>query len=314
MICVNRGVNLYRGIVTIMRAKDQLTLAVVGGIVFLLTVAAFLKDYNAEWKTYQGEFLTMASEKLGAEKVGNIPTGIRQIWNPDLKLVDRCTTCHMGIDIPGFEDAPQPYTTHPDLAFWDKTHPIKDFGCTTCHSGQGYALNTNDGHGHMKHWQYPMFTKEMADTYGFKKTGEMMETNCNVCHRRDEQTPRMPNINLAKNLVKERGCIACHILDGKNGGSIGPELTYEGSKHGEVFTMTGVEGEHTVLQWHMEHFQNPSKISKGSVMPPVAFTPEEARALGLLVMSWKKTVIPMKYLPNPLTMQGKVAGTEESAE
>ena len=29
--------------------------------------------------------------------------------------VDRCTTCHLGIDKKGYENAPQPYTTHPNL-------------------------------------------------------------------------------------------------------------------------------------------------------------------------------------------------------
>ena len=226
-----------------MKGKDQVVLAIAGSIVFILTVAAFFKDYGAEWKTYQDEFMAMAVERLGEEKAANIETGIRQIWNPELKLVDRCTTCHMGINIPGFEDAPEPYRTHPDLAFWEKTHRFRDYGCTTCHNGQGYAVKTADAHAHEKelHWEYPMLSGEMAESYGYKDSAALMETNCNVCHRRDEETPRMPHINEAKKLVAQRVCVACHILDGKNGGSIGPELTYEGSKHGEVFGMNGVE-------------------------------------------------------------------------
>jgi hypothetical protein len=39
--------------------------------------------------------------------------------------VDRCTTCHLGIDKKGYEDAPQPYTTHPKLElFLQGPHPI----------------------------------------------------------------------------------------------------------------------------------------------------------------------------------------------
>ena len=40
--------------------------------------------------------------------------------------VDRCTTCHMGIATPGYEDAPQPHTTHPDLELYllsESPHP-----------------------------------------------------------------------------------------------------------------------------------------------------------------------------------------------
>ncbi len=286
-----------------MKGRDQILLAASGGVVFLLTVGAFVKDHHSDWRVHQDEFAELAVKKLGEEKASALETGIQQIWNPELKIIDRCTTCHMGITIPGFEDAPQPYATHPDLAFWNKTHAFKDYGCTTCHSGQGYAVETADAHGEVHHWEDPMLSEKMAKSYGFESSAGLMETNCNVCHRRDEATPRMPRINHAKELVTQRGCIGCHILDGKNGGSIGPELTYEGSKHGEVFTMKGVKGTQSVFQWHREHFQSPSSISKGSIMPPVAFSDEDARDLALLVMSWRKTSIPMKYLPDSLKMQ-----------
>src|SRR5438552_3531354 len=56
--------------------------------------------------------------------------------------VDRCTTCHLGIDKKGFESAPQPFTTHPDLAFYlAGPHPIDKVGCTSCHQGRGRATS-----------------------------------------------------------------------------------------------------------------------------------------------------------------------------
>jgi len=54
--------------------------------------------------------------------------------------VDRCMTCHVGIDKAGFEDAPQPYKTHPKLDFMvgpSSEHPLSEFGCTSCHGGRG---------------------------------------------------------------------------------------------------------------------------------------------------------------------------------
>ncbi|MEC9006675.1 MAG: hypothetical protein VX731_00975, partial [Candidatus Neomarinimicrobiota bacterium] len=54
--------------------------------------------------------------------------------------VDRCITCHVGIDKKGFEDAPQPYTTHPRLEEFvggSSPHPTSEYGCTTCHAGRG---------------------------------------------------------------------------------------------------------------------------------------------------------------------------------
>ena len=54
--------------------------------------------------------------------------------------VDRCTSCHLGIDNPDFADVPQPYTTHPNLDLYITSaspHPMDNFGCTSCHAGRG---------------------------------------------------------------------------------------------------------------------------------------------------------------------------------
>ncbi len=279
--------------------KDSMIITAAGAVFFLLTGLAYFMDYFSEWRSHQKTFMAMAEEKLSPEIVSNLETGILQIWNPELKVTDRCVTCHMGIQVPGFEDAPQPYTTHPDLKYWEETHSFKDYGCTTCHGGQGYATRAADAHGEMKHWEQPLLSKKLAESYGFEKSAGLMEANCNVCHRRDTETDRMPHINLAKKLIQERGCIACHVMDGKNGGNIGPELTYIGGKHGEHFSMEHVQGKHSVFQWHLEHFKMPASVSPGSVMPPVAFTDEEARALSLLMMSWQKKTLPFAYLPYP---------------
>ena len=55
--------------------------------------------------------------------------------------VDRCESCHMGIDKPGFEDAPPPFQTHPNREGILGSHPVNRFGCTICHEGQGTALD-----------------------------------------------------------------------------------------------------------------------------------------------------------------------------
>ncbi len=282
-----------------MQQNDKTLLAIGGLIVFVLTSIAFFKDFNAEWKEYQDEFIEIATAKLGEEKAESLQVGIQQIWNEELGVTDRCTTCHMGIMIPGFENQPNPYKTHPDLDFWNKSHNFKDYGCTTCHGGQGFAVKTADAHGEMKHWLEPMYTNAMAQKYGFKGAKDLMQINCNTCHRNDPPaTEHMEYANLGKKLMQEKACIACHVLDGKNGGSIGPDLTYEGSKHGEHFDMTGVKGEHSVFNWHMEHFQNPPQVSPGSIMPPVALTEEEARALAIVVMSWQKKTFPVVFTPS----------------
>ena len=60
--------------------------------------------------------------------------------------VDRCTSCHLGIDNPDFKDAPQPYTAHPRLDLYITSashHPIDQFGCTSCHAGRARGTSFN---------------------------------------------------------------------------------------------------------------------------------------------------------------------------
>jgi predicted nucleic acid-binding Zn-ribbon protein len=64
-----------------------------------------------------------------------------------VQKVDRCTTCHLGIDQKGFEDAPQPFRTHPKMDLYLSTsspHPVERFGCTVCHGGNGHSVNFKD--------------------------------------------------------------------------------------------------------------------------------------------------------------------------
>ena len=265
---------------------------------FGLTVGVLVKEEKTEWKSYQKQFVQLVSEKLGPEVATSVEPGLHQIWNAQLKVTDRCQTCHMGIEIPGLEKEQQPFATHPDLAFYKKTHPFKDFGCTTCHDGQGYATRAKDAHGQVHHWMTPMYTTQLAKDYGFDRTEPLIEMNCNQCHRQDRETDKMPNINLAKKLIAEKHCTICHIIEGQ-GLTVGPELTYEGSKYPEEFMFDKVEGKKSVLNWHMEHFGNPQKVSKDSLMINFPFTDEEAKALALVMMSWKNKNIPAEFIPSP---------------
>src|SRR5207237_5901281 len=61
--------------------------------------------------------------------------------------MDRCQTCHLGIDKKGFEKYPQPFTTHPSLDMYlggSSPHPIDKIGCTACHEGMGQSVSFRD--------------------------------------------------------------------------------------------------------------------------------------------------------------------------
>ena len=107
--------------------------------------------------------------------------------------VDRCTTCHLGIDKKGYENAPQPYTTHPKLELYlQGPHPIERIGCTACHQGRGRATSFvgavhtpstpeqekawgkytgSDDYHRLHHWDLPMTAKGTT------------EAQCVKCHQ-----------------------------------------------------------------------------------------------------------------------------------
>ena len=297
-----------------MKNKNEILLLVGGILVLLLTAAAYYKEIFSEWRSYQNEFLVLAEKKLGAEQVQHIETGFHQIWVPSLKVVDRCKTCHMAIDIPGFETEKQPFKTHSNLSTINSQHPFKDFGCTPCHGGQGYATRTDDAHGEVKHWEEPMLSSKLAKKYNLPNSAALMEVNCNSCHRHDEKTVGTDDVNLGKQLVKSKGCVACHVIEGK-GASVGPEITYEGDKHSEGFIFTGVKGTQSVLNWHFEHFKNPQTVSPGSKMTNYYLTDREAMALSILMMSWRRKSLPIEYVYDPDRHQSKpVTPTAESGK
>lgn len=220
---------------------------------------AFYKDNKREWKKYQMEFYKRSSQfaktKEEKELIKNTPLSIKQIIIPELNKVDRCITCHLGVEEPDFKGEEQPYSYHEKSS----EHPYDKFGCTICHQGQGMATTKDAAHGKLKFVETPLLK------------GEYIKSSCGKCHIEGE-IRGAEEINLGKKLFEKKGCRGCHKL-GDRGGNIGPDLTYIGRP--------GYRDVNHLFQ----HFKEPQKVSPGTAMPKYGFTNEEAKSLTMFMLS-----------------------------
>jgi len=210
------------------------------------------------WRTYQREYLRLEAQQepnaAAKAAVLRTPATINQVLLPGLDRVDRCTTCHMGVEDPTMKKVPAPFAYHANV----QVHPPAKFGCTVCHGGQGLATTVADAHGNVPHWVQPLLPKEYV------------RASCGQCHTKGD-IPGVPELSAGRKLFDSHGCRGCHKLDGV-GGSIGPDLSHEGSTRRDP-------------RWLESHFLDPQSVSPGSAMPNFHFTSEQAKDLTFYMLS-----------------------------
>jgi cbb3-type cytochrome oxidase cytochrome c subunit len=273
---------------------DRPILAAIGILLVVSTILFMRSDRLRDFWYYQYQFRGQVKERFGDEKARSVPSGLQQVYVPALRRADRCVTCHQAVSWKGFESAEEPYRTHPPEPL--RTHPVEKFGCTPCHGGQGWAVDTEEAHGQMAHWEEPLLSSDLGESYSLAgDKNAFLQMNCNVCHRFDRETGGMDAINLGKSLVRDKGCRACHVINGR-GGTIGPDLENVGDKAPEQYDFTRLFGQRTSFAWHVAHFKDPRALVSDTVMPNFHLTTKEAQALAMLVMSWRREAVPAEYL------------------
>jgi cytochrome c2 len=273
--------------------RDQLILFAMAVLTLLVLGWAVWQDVQPEYLGYQRSFKRLVADKLGPEKAANVRFGVQQVWIPSANRVDRCMTCHLGVSWTGLDDVDEPFRSHPVEPL--KNHPIDKFGCTFCHGGQGSATKRVDAHGWIKHWKDPLLDTGVSEDYQVKEPWAFLQMKCNTCHRYDRETPGADYINMAKKLVNEKGCRACHTIN-ERGGTIGPDLTSAGDKAPEQYDYTRLTTYPSVFSWQVAHMQDPKAYSPDTVMPDFGLDSQASQAMAMLLLSWKETELPAEFM------------------
>ena len=182
-----------------------------------------------------------------------------------VQKVDRCTTCHLGIDQKGFEDAPQPFRTHPKLDLYlgsASPHPLEKVGCTVCHGGSGQAVSfvetahTPNDDAQMKAWHTKYHWHELEAWDNKMLPSKHIEASCAKCHSGVVQVPQANKLNRGRQLATQLGCFNCHTVKGyESRWKVGPDLEHVQSKLKE--------------DWILKWLENPRDFRDSTKMPQI---------------------------------------------
>lgn len=268
----------------------RLALAVVSLLVFVGSGVVVYNQTRSRWQDDQKAYFNQA---LGLAKTPAERAAL-QVRSPKLEQtivtafgdarVDRCESCHIAADDPRFDSAKEPLRSHPYSTAmgdvlkngrWERRHKFSEFGCTSCHDGQGRGLTVDDAHGEDLSWPSPMmgytiqadWKKEIA---AHLRDKDYMQANCARCHA-DKNFGGTPLVVKGRELFFKTGCFGCHRIEGLSSGTLGPDLT-------EV-------GKERKLDYLWGHIVNPRAYTPTSIMPQFKLNDEERKALVIFLKS-----------------------------
>jgi len=181
--------------------------AITSVLFFMVLAISPLKNALRPYRAIQREYARLGASRAKSQKLAEAyqarPVSIQQIWLPGLQnRVDRCTTCHLGVQDANMAGAPGVFRLHSH-----SFHTPKDFdrfGCTSCHGGQGLATLEEDAHGNAENAGTPMTPLPF------------IESGCGRCHLAT-QVAGAAILSRGRQLMEKAGCFACHLVKGHEG-------------------------------------------------------------------------------------------------
>jgi len=229
-------------------------------LIFLGSLAiAPAKNFFSEWRHYQHGYQRLIRNRSEANTLQrHFQGGIQQIWLPELGVVDRCTSCHVGLKEATLTDvATQPYRKHPVVP-----HNLDQFGCTVCHRGQGAATTVAEAHNSTLAWEQPILP------------AKYIESSCGECHR--GALPGTPQLNLGRKLLARYGCVQCHTVKLPDGTTMRasddpPSLSHIADK--------------TSREWVYAWLKDPQAYASTATMPNFKLSDDDARDMSAFLIA-----------------------------
>ena len=238
---------------------------------------------------------------------------VNQVVLPDIKenlnfaqvpRVDRCVTCHLGVERADLEGVENPHGAHPRLALFvasDSPHPLEEFGCTSCHGGRGRAtdfygtVHVPDSSDQEHDWEERLGWKEYHLWEEPMHPLRYAEAGCYQCHSGQTQVRGADKLNYGLALVEQAGCYSCHQIDSfERSLQRGPSLRHVADKITPEFAFQWIKdpAAFRAQTWMPSYFGQ----SNNSDPDSAARSDQEVRAMVSYLFA-NSTAYPMASIP-----------------
>ena len=229
-------------------------------LILLLALAiAPAKEYFSQWHGYQRNYLSLIRDRGDAISLRRrFEPGIHQIWLPELGVVDRCTTCHLGLKEASLADVgQQPFRKHPVVP-----HSLDAFGCVICHGGQGQATTVAEAHWSERAGEQPILPTRY------------IESGCGQCHQ--NALPGTPQLNLGRTILTRYGCVHCHAITRPDGSKV------EATDHPPSLAHIA---DKTTREWVFSWLKDPQAYAASTTMPNYKLSDADASDISAYLAS-----------------------------
>jgi mono/diheme cytochrome c family protein len=242
-------------------------------VLLAMLAIAPAKNYFSQWRHYQNGYLKLVRGRADALTLQrHFSPGLKQIWLPEMGVVDRCTTCHLALKEASLADVNrQPYRPHPPIP-----HSLNEYGCVVCHRGQGPATTVEEAHHTTLAWEQPTLP------------ARFVESGCGQCHLGKVQGT--PQLNQGRELLARYGCVRCHTLLQPDGTRMTasddpPSLQHIADK--------------TTREWIYAWIKNPQAYAATASMPNFQLNDDDARDISAFLMSQSTPLPAIHNQPPP---------------